>query len=1211
MQKAEIAKKIRIFFVVGISVFLSLTTSLTAQEKKEDESVLFLMAARNAAKAGLTKKAIRRYENYLKTNPEDHLVELEFADYLQDSGYYPGAATHYDELIQKTGITTGRKDDFAKKFTLNAARNAIKNKKVDHAITYYLQALSIDEDDLAVAEEAAGVFAGQGKEAKALELCEKILLHNPQHGGVTTLKINLLVGLKRYDEAKAAIAKVTDEEIRGKLQQLSADIDAWSGNYEAAIEKYQMLIRQFPDNRDLWSQLIRVSAWAQKWPLLLDTVHAGRDKIEITDDIRSLLVEAYLSVGESEKAMGIWNSITKGSDTWRASSLKIVDKFLSQRKLAAASDTLEKIVSDTAYVPEVYLMAKLAILYTYREMPAKGLAILNQCPVSSQTKTILDATRAEIISLTGRYEDALSMLSVLEGRQETGLRLQLLELECYYALEKDVLLLEKSSILLQKLSREEMTDKAKVLTLRILSQIRLGCYQEARSEIECLSKIDGKDPGPAVLTVLLHAAERQLEAHEKASQSLGTVLAKFTTDTEMARPQLLDAIPLSAWKIADEMALYHNPEVRAQRAKAEYKAGNFRQALNIYQELEKNGQDPVHKLGMVECYMGLNEPEEADELFRQIPLPRLPEKETARYFEALVKLKKSKEEFAVGLSLFPENISQKTSTLAISTIVALQSGDRAVADGIVQRYLSQEPGNLALFQTIVEKVGYFDRGRQSQNYAFAKEWLHRAAVQFPDDSGLRYQYARLLATHNDYDLASEQFLTLQKNDPTDVRYIRWLAQVNAWRHEYEESLVWYHAYLRERPSDFERRREVARVYGWALRFCETNEAYQKLCADYPGDDEIRCEWKAKRNNWLGRKRTAASFYRTLADRHPEDNEMLFDLGQMYSQLNQSSLAEDAYQKLLIYEPEHNRAQFAQESEQWRRRHSVRMKQSYLHQKGRGDDFGNYEITMFRTDAAYAPARISEAMDLSVGLGNTVFNFTEHSGSVAEHLTLQFNKYFQKGITTYFDGEFSTYSLNRHETAQFEAGGAYRFFDVVDVALLGGREDVLQNFNTLRNSRSRYYTGGRFAWDVTQRIDISSQVKKYWYDDSNTGIEDDTTIGYKLSLYPKILKFVVEIYGFDTHAHQDEYWSPNSYRKYMGGVVWRHYLGKEHFSGAPKLYYEIALKEGIDSDSVDFIEPKFEFGWDNQRRWNIGVEIKPVQSKVFEEEQAGVFCNIRL
>lgn len=120
----------------------------------------------------------------------------------------------------------------------------------------------------------------------------------------------------------------------------------------------------------------------------------------------------------------------------------------------------------------------------------------------------------------------------------------------------------------------------------------------------------------------------------------------------------------------------------------------------------------------------------------------------------------------------------------------------------------------------------------------------------------------------------------------------------------------------------------------------------------------------------------------------------------------------------------------------------------------------------------------------------------------------------------------------------------------DITVLGGRKDVLQNFNTLENSRGRYYTGGRFAWDVSQRIDILSQVKKYWYNDSNTGIEDYTAIGYKLSLYPKILKIVLETYGFDVHSRKDEYWSPHNYRKYMG-VIWRHYLGKEHFSGAQK------------------------------------------------------------
>ena len=338
--------------------------------------------------------------------------------------------------------------------------------------------------------------------------------------------------------------------------------------------------------------------------------------------------------------------------------------------------------------------------------------------------------------------------------------------------------------------------------------------------------------------------------------------------------------------------------------------------------------------------------------------------------------------------------------------------------------------------------------------------------------------------------------------------------------------------------------------------------------------------------------------------------MLFDLGQMYSQLNLSSKSEDVYKKLLVYAPEHNRAQFAEESEQWKRRQSVWLEQSYIHQKGSGDEFGNFEITMFRTDVEYAPVRLSEAMDLSFGLGNTVFKFEEHGGSTAEHLTLNVNKYFENGIAAYLDGELSTYSEDRHETAQFETGVNYRIFDIFEVSLLGGREDVLQNFNTLDNSRGRYYTGGRFAWDISQRVDISSQIKKYWYNDDNNGTEDYTVVGYKLFLYPRILKFVLETYGFDVHARRDEYWSPDNYRKYTGGVIWRHYLGKEHFSGAQKLYYELALKQGVDSDGVDFTEPKFEFGWDNQRRWNVGLEIKPVRSTVYEEEQADLFFNVR-
>lgn len=1203
-------KKVLVVVVLGFFALFGLIVPLHAQEKKEDELLLFLMAARNAAKAGWVNKAIQRYEAYLKKNPEDKDVGLEFADYLQDRGHLQKAGKHYDILIQKMGGAQEGNDGFTKRLMLHAARNALKNKQEDRAAGYYKQAFVCDERDSRVALEIAGVFSGLERFEEALGLCEKALRNDPQNLEALTLKINLLVRLKKYAEAGEALAKIPYEEDNMKLLQLAADVDAWSGNYDKAIEKYQKLVKQFPGNRNMWSQYIKVLSWAKKWSLIVDETQKAGDTMEITDEIRSFLVDAYLSVGEEEKAIGAWKAIHKESDSWRAAALSIVDKFLSLKKLTEASHILEEIVSISKPVPEAHLLAKLAMISAYRGMPGKGLEILNQFPVSSQSKPIIDITKAEIFALTGRYEDALSILHTLEVDKGIGLRPQIIELECYYALEKDEIFLEKSSPVLQKLSPVEQVDTSKVLTLRILSKIRMGLYEKAEKEIELLSKPDTRDLGPAILTVLFYDAQRQLKSCEESMHILGKALSLVSTETEMVRPQLLDDVPLSAWKIADEIAMHRNPEVSAHRAKAEFKAGNFQRSLSLYKALDENKTDTGYKLGMVECYLNLNEEDEANRVFDEIHLPAVTEKEIARYFEVLVALKRNKQSLYAGLSLLPKDISEKIPVKAIMIIANIQSGDDDVAQGIIKKYLSGRLEDKVVFQAIMEQVGYFDRGKQGKNYEFAKDWLCQAVEQFHRDTGLRYQYAKLLATHNDYDGAIEQFSILQTSDPKDVRIIRWLAQVNSWGHEYKESLRWYDRYLEERPADVKRRREVARVYGWALRLREANDAYEILCHDYPEDTELYWEWEAKRNAWLERKRTAISFYTRLVERHPEDAELLFDLGQMYSRLNLSTKAEDAYRKLLVYAPEHNRALYAEESEQWRRRQSVWLKQSYIHQKGSGDDFGNFEITMFRTDAEYAPARLFEAMDLSLGLGNTVFKFKEHGGSTAEHLTLQANKYFENGIAAFFDGELSTYSENCHETGQFGTGVDYRLLDLFDVSLLGGREDVLQNFNTLDNRRGRYYGGGRFAWDVSQRLDISSQIKKYWYNDRNNGTEDYTVVGYKLSLYPKILKLVIETYGFDAHSRQDEYWSPNGYRKYMGGIIWRHYVGEEHFSGAPKLYYELAIKQGVDSDSIDFTAPKFEFGWDSQRRWNVGLEIKPVRSTVYDEEQAGVFFNVR-
>ncbi len=1199
--------------VFGIIIFLCLIVSAEALEKKEDDSSLLLAAARNAARAGWTNKAIQRYKAYLKEKPEDMDVELELADFLQDTGKYRKAAGHYDSLIKKMGKISEAKDDFTKKLLLGAARNAVKGKNENAAIEYYKQVLLLDKGEIPVINELAGILAGTDRTEEAIEICEKSLRHDPLNREMLGLKIDLLLRLKKYAEVRDALKDIPAEERNNlKYLRLEADIEVWRGNYDIAIEKYQNLIMQFPETPDILPHYIKLLSWAKRWSVIVDTIQREGDKIEITDDIRTIMVDAYLAVGEDEKAIDVWNTIHEESGVRAATFVKVVDKFISRGKIKEAQRMLEKILSVKKSVPEVHLAAKLAIIYALQDMPDKGLEILNQFDASLRSKPVIDIAKAEILALTGRYEEALSIIRTLKQGDELGFRPQMVELECYYALEKDGLLIEKSSRVLQGLPDKDLREKAKVLTLRVLSHIRLGQYKEAEKEIKILSEIRKDDIGSAILFVLLSEAQRLLNDHEKSTQFLGRVLSKNSPETGMARPLLLDDVPLSAWKIAGELTSYADQEITARLAMAEFTAGNYHLSLNLYRDLDEKFDNAAYKLGMVECCLNLQDEEAANRIFEEIQIQRLSEQEIARYLAAVIKLKRDKRLFYTALSVFPEaeQISQKTTVKSLMIIANIQSGDLDVARGMLSKYFSNKQEHIAVFQAITEKIGYFDKGKKTNTYEFAKDWLHQATEQFAGDTELRYRYAKLLATHNEYDLAREQFLTLQKNEPGDVRILRWLAQVNGWRRAYDESLQWYGFYLKERPADFKRRREVARVYGWALRLKNANDAYRNLCEDYPEDVEIYWEWQAKRNNWLERKQTAISFYRKLVELHPEDAELLFDLGQMYSRLNVSSKAEDAYNILLVYAPEHNRASFARESEQWKRKQSVWLKQSYTHQKGSGDEFGNFEITRFRTDVDYSPVRLSEAMDISLGLGYTTFKFTRHGGSTAEHLTAQGNKYFENGITTYMDGELSYYSENHHETAQFETGVGYRIFDIFHLLVSGGREDVLQNFNTLVNSRSRYFTGVRLAWDISRRADVSSQVRKHWYDDGNNGTEDYTALGYKLSLYPGILKIIIDIYGYDVHSRKTEYWSPDNYRKYMAGLVWRHYPGEEHYSGAPKLYYEIAIKQGVDNDGVDFTEPKFEFGWDNQRRWNIGFELKPMRSAVYDEEFANIFLNVR-
>ena len=102
-------------------------------------------------------------------------------------------------------------------------------------------------EDPKVYWEITGLLAKLEKTEEALELCEKALSADPLNRETLMLKINLLVQMKRYGEARESLAKIPQGEKDNLMYlQLEADIETWSGNYAPAIAKYQELVKNIP-----------------------------------------------------------------------------------------------------------------------------------------------------------------------------------------------------------------------------------------------------------------------------------------------------------------------------------------------------------------------------------------------------------------------------------------------------------------------------------------------------------------------------------------------------------------------------------------------------------------------------------------------------------------------------------------------------------------------------------------------------------------------------------------------------------------------------------------------------------------------------------------------------------------------------------------------------------------------------------------------------
>ncbi|MBM4053314.1 MAG: tetratricopeptide repeat protein [Planctomycetes bacterium] len=787
----------------------------------------------------------------------------------------------------------------------------------------------------------------------ALELCDRVLFFDPFDMDVLYLKLNILVQTRQFMEARMILANVSGERNSLKLLQLRADLECWLENYDGAIVLYQDLIRKWPENGDIWFGYLKALSSAQEWSLLSKAIKEGIDKIEMSDERLDFMVEMYLSLEETEKALCIWKGMDTASNHWGRILFAIVNKLTAGKKPEIAVQVLEQALSMDETNAQV--AGALSLKYASMDMPEKGMEVLRQFKKAPETGNTMNVAKAQLFSLINNYEIALSLLQTVEHGDDNNYKAQLIELECYYGLEDYETLIAKSSSLLQKCGEDTSFPKSRVLALRILALIKAGLQAEAEREIgllfateenkytaamlsvllyaydgiELLSAMENSDYGSAVFSLSLFASSGQLEEHYKSIQVLGKALKEpsdtphpqfFEEELASDRSKVIALRMLHAWKIADELSGHTNEDIKAQLAMAEYRAGNFQRALELYEQLYSIRKEAAYKLGMMECFLAMNNKKKALEVCDEIQLSGLPRQEVSRYLENMVKLEIEREAFYTIISGLPEDLTGNTRITAAIVIANIQYGDYFLANKTLTEYLLNKQSSISLFQLIMDMIGDFDKGMKGKYYQFVKNWLNFAVDLYPENMSLPYQYAQLLAMHGEDELAQKQFLAMWESNFNDTRVMRWMGRLNSRAQQFETSLKWYDLYVKIRPSDIIVRRERDHVHHWVVCKKQSDMIYAIVSQCMPGDYNRYWEWQAKRSD-LNAKQQSVFLQDTFATHYQKRRHPLAQLKQIAFYDGSGSGRKTINQELSEDNPGDGGYSFDQNAGKWKRNQS--------------------------------------------------------------------------------------------------------------------------------------------------------------------------------------------------------------------------------------------------------------------------------------------------
>jgi tetratricopeptide (TPR) repeat protein len=398
-----------------------------------------------------------------------------------------------------------------------------------------------------------------------------------------------------------------------------------------------------------------------------------------------------------------------------------------------------------------------------------------------------------------------------------------------------------------------------------------------------------------------------------------------------------------------------------------------------------------------------------------------------------------------------------------------------------------------------------------------------------------------------------------------------------------------------------------------------------LAADYQArsveQQEAHLEGEAKSlKGW--RNYAAVPVYKSLIDVEPDNEEALFDLGQVYGDLRQTRNALPVFGEVLAVEPQHREAQIASE------RAGLEL-QPWLHP----------DVVYFRQRGFNGTAQIDRlayggALGVPFGDENEWLGLAFHrvryappddrpldGNIVSAHAQV---KCCDERLLLYgqLNGEFFPDRLHNRPT--YDAGAVYDYSDFLHLRARGFLENVVENGESLR--QDIYRTGFDLAADLrpTRYWDMSGVYRFAYYSDVNHATELYFTTGYSLTLPPRQLKFVLST-DYLTFAKQTifatpqqntavgavhPYFAPSGYFYYQGRIEWYDWLSRDYSVFSNQIWYSLQYGLGFDQADNAYNDFRAILNADVKSWLSVGVQGQALMSGVYRAQSVLAYVAIR-